>query len=153
MYSAVPIAANDLPAFTASARARRLNKNSNNIYLGVFYDLLFGAGPWVIGSAIAAVALTAIFVNVDGSADTFALFNAPVAIGAIATFASFLLVTYAPKPVPVVSVYHVSCPLRPSDRHHHLCSAVAREQTFQKTAPWWANSAICQAQSLMLPCF
>jgi hypothetical protein len=73
-------------------RQIRLNKPKNNWCLGVTYDILFGSLPWVVGSASVAAGLAAIYTNVEGSADTFALFNAPVAIGAISTFAGFLLV-------------------------------------------------------------
>jgi hypothetical protein len=91
-YAAIPIAASDLPAFAAKARAKRLNKQANNWMLGIVLDLVFGAGPWVLAAALAAAALTAIYKNVENAADTFLLFNAPVALAAIATFASFLLV-------------------------------------------------------------
>jgi hypothetical protein len=59
---------------------------------GIAMDVLLGAGPWVLGVAICAAGLTAIYTEVSGSDDTFALFNAPIAINAISTFASFLLV-------------------------------------------------------------
>lgn len=90
MYSAVSSA--DAAAYAASARMKRLNKPTNMWIVGIAFDLLFGAGPWVFGVAIAAAGLTAIYTEVSGAADTFALFNAPVAITAISTFASFLLV-------------------------------------------------------------
>jgi len=76
----------------AELRVRRLNKQPNNWLMGVFMDLLLGCGPWILGAAVAAAVLTAIYDNVDGAADTFALFNAPVAIAAIASFSAFLLV-------------------------------------------------------------
>jgi len=90
-YSAVVTA--DVTAFAATARFKRLNKSQRNWVLGLALDLVFGAGPWVVGSAVAAAVLAAIYKNVDGSVETFQLFNAPVALGAISTFASFLLVS------------------------------------------------------------
>jgi hypothetical protein len=90
MYSAVSSV--DAANYAAAARAKRLNKPKNNWIAGMLIDLIFGAGPWVFGVAIAAVGLTVIYREVEGAKDTFALFNAPVAITAISTFASFLLV-------------------------------------------------------------
>jgi hypothetical protein len=92
-YSAVPIPGADIATYTAAARAKRLNKEGHHSpILGITLDLIFGALPWVVGSAALAAGLAAIYKNVDGASDTFALFNAPVAVSAIATFASFLLV-------------------------------------------------------------
>jgi len=54
---------------------------------------LVGAGPWVFGVAAVAAGLAAIYENVDGADTTFALFDAPTAVGAISTFAGFLLVS------------------------------------------------------------
>jgi len=76
----------------AELRVRRLNKQPNNWIAGMTFDLLWGAGPWVFGVAAVAAGLVALYENVDGAADTFALFNAPVAIAAIASFSAFLLV-------------------------------------------------------------
>lgn len=76
----------------AELRVRRINKQVNNWFGGMFFDLMLGAGPWVVGIAAVAAGLTALYENVDGAADTFALFNAPVAIAAIASFSAFLLV-------------------------------------------------------------
>jgi hypothetical protein len=90
MYSAVSSV--DAANYAAAARAKRLNKPSNMWFVGMAMDLLLGAGPWLLGVAIAASCLTAIYTEVSGADDTFALFNAPVAINAISTFASFLLV-------------------------------------------------------------
>lgn len=84
--------ATDLTVYTAAARARRLNKPKNNWILGVGFDLLLGAGPWVFGVASVAAGLTAIFKSVDDAPETFLLFDAPSAIAAISTFAGFLLV-------------------------------------------------------------
>ncbi|MDA9633396.1 hypothetical protein N9S81_00490 [bacterium] len=76
----------------AELRARRLNKAKNNWILGMTMDLFIGAGPWVVGVSAVAAGLVAMYENVDGAAETFALFNAPVAIAAIASFSAFLLV-------------------------------------------------------------
>jgi len=86
-------AVTSLPELTAMYRRKRLVKGGNNWMVGMLLDLLFGALPWVLFAAILAVTVTAIRNEVDGAADTFALFNAPVALGAISTFASFLLVS------------------------------------------------------------
>ena len=90
MYSSV--SSTDVANFAARLRLKRLNKPSNNWVGGIFFDLLFGAFPWIFGVALAAVGLTSIYKNVSSAQETFALFNSPVAIAAIATFSSFLLV-------------------------------------------------------------
>jgi len=90
MYAAVAPVAD--ATYAASARRNRLNKAPNNWVVGITLDVLLGAGPWVIGVAIVAAGLTAIYTQVSGSEKTFSLFEAPVAITAISTFASFLLV-------------------------------------------------------------
>jgi hypothetical protein len=149
MYAAVPIAANDLPAFTAQARARRLNKGTNNWVLGITLDLLLGAGPWVYAVAIAAAVLTAIYKNADGAAATFLLFDAPVAVSAIATFASFLLVTCAPKPVTVVSVYHVSCPSALPTVAAPCALQTARRQPRQERKHHWRVSTRDQTEATL----
>jgi len=82
-----------LPELTAMYRRKRLIKDTNNWFLGMTLDLLWGALPWVLFAAILATSITAIRTEVQGASDVFALFNAPVAIGAISTFASFLLVS------------------------------------------------------------
>ena len=82
-----------LPELTAMYRRKRLIKDKNNWILGITLDLVWGALPWILFSAIVATTVTAIRTEVQGADDIFALFNAPVAIGAISTFASFLLVT------------------------------------------------------------
>ena len=81
-----------LPELAAMYRRKRLVKGGNNWMVGMLLDLAFGALPWVLFAAILAASVTAIRNEVDGAADTFALFNAPVALAAISTFASFLLV-------------------------------------------------------------
>ena len=86
------VQADEIAASASILRRKRLNKPKNNWCLGMTMDLVLGAGPWVVGSAAVAAGLTAIYTEVEGASDTFALFNAPVAIGAIATFAGFLLV-------------------------------------------------------------
>jgi len=92
MYNAVPVQA-DVSGLAAAARHKRLNKGKNSILLGAALDVLFGMLPWVVAAALAAVALVAIHQSVSGAPETFQLFNAPVATGALATFASFLLVS------------------------------------------------------------
>lgn len=91
MYGILP--AEDAARSAAQMRVKRLNKPTNNWVLGVLFDLLFGAGPWVIGFVAICSGLVAIYENVEGAGNTFSLFNAPVAIGAISSFAGFLLVT------------------------------------------------------------
>jgi len=90
MYAAVSSV--EVANYAAASRSKRLNKLSNNWVVGIFFDLIFGAGPWVFGVAIVAAGLTTIYTEASGAEATFALFNAPVAITAISTFASFLLV-------------------------------------------------------------
>ena len=90
MYSAVTGV--DSASYASAMRVRRLNKQPNNWLLGITMDLLLGAGPWILGVTTAAAGLTAIYTEVSGAKDTFALFNAPTAINAISTFAAFLLV-------------------------------------------------------------
>jgi hypothetical protein len=92
-YSSIPTAGDDLVQYAAVARARRLNKSDRNWVLGLILDIIFGILPWVLGSAAVAAILTAIYKNVDDAPATFLLFNAPIALGAISTFASFLLVS------------------------------------------------------------
>ena len=92
MYASVATG-EDLATRAAVMRAKRLNKPKNNWVGGIALDLVLGAGPWVIGVCIAAVGLTVLYMEVSGAKDTFALFNAPTAISAISTFASFLLVS------------------------------------------------------------
>ena len=77
----------------ARMRRKRLNKEPNHWGQAVFLDLLFGAGPWVVGTCLVALALWAIHENVDGAPSTYKRLNAPVAIGAISTFSAFLLVS------------------------------------------------------------
>jgi len=92
MYSSVAVT-EDTATRAAALRVSRLNKITNNWVGGVALDLLLGAGPWVIGMVALCAVMTALYDNVDGADTTFALFNAPVAIAAISTFASFLLVS------------------------------------------------------------
>lgn len=77
----------------ATMRRKRLNKEPNYWGQAVFLDLLLGAGPWVVGTCVVALALWAIHENVDGAPSTYKRFDAPVAIGAISTFSAFLLVS------------------------------------------------------------
>lgn len=85
--------ADDAAARAASLRKKRLNKPKNNLWLGVLMDLIWGAGPWVLFWIVICCTIIPLNNYVDGAADVFLVFNAPVAISAIATFASFLLVT------------------------------------------------------------
>jgi hypothetical protein len=92
MYSVIP-PASEVATRSAALRRKRLNKPNNNWFAGMSMDLLFGAGPWVLGMVAICAGMVALYENVDGAADTFAMFNAPAAIGSISTFAGFLLVT------------------------------------------------------------
>ena len=74
-------------------RRKRLNKEPNNWCGAITNDLLWGAGPWLVGTCAVATALWAIHENVDEAPKTFRKFDAPVAIGAISTFSAFLLVS------------------------------------------------------------
>jgi hypothetical protein len=80
-------------ARAAQLRKKRLNKPANNLCLGVTLDLIFGAGPWIAYWLILCGILVPLHQYVDGATDVFSIFNAPVAVSAIAAFASFLLVT------------------------------------------------------------
>jgi len=77
----------------AAMRRKRLNKEPNHWGQAVVLDLLWGAGPWIVGTCAVAVALWAIHENVDEAPRVFRKFDAPVAIGAISTFSAFLLVS------------------------------------------------------------
>ena len=96
-YNPVPVQA-DVSNLAAAARFKRLNKGKNSLLLGAALDVLFGMLPWVVAAALAAVALVAIHQNVSDAPGVFQLFNAPVATGALATFASFLLVSCVHSP-------------------------------------------------------
>jgi hypothetical protein len=90
LYSAVYSA--DAAKHAAASRLKRLNKPSNLWIVGMTIDIILSAGPWILGVAIAASGINIIYTEVSGAEDIFALFNAPVAINAISTFSSFLLV-------------------------------------------------------------
>ena len=107
VYSALPPDVAQRNA--AELRVRRLNKPKNLWWMGMLMDLIFGSGPWVIGSAVVAAALTAIFKEVEGAAATFALFNAPVAIAAIASFSAFLLVGKQSTNLGVCANFYTPC--------------------------------------------
>ena len=77
----------------AQMRRKRLNKQHNNWCQAVTLDLLWGAGPWLIGTCAVATGIWAIHEHVDGAPSTFAQFSSPVAITAISTFSAFLLVS------------------------------------------------------------
>ncbi len=85
--------ATDRQLAMANMRRKRLNKEENNWGQAVFRDLLFGAGPWVVGTCLVALVLWVIHENVDSAPSTFKKFDAPGAIGAISTFSAFLLVS------------------------------------------------------------
>ena len=61
----------------AEKRRKRLNKESNDWCLAIVLDLLFGAGPWIVGTCAVASALWAIHENVDGAPATYKTFDAP----------------------------------------------------------------------------
>lgn len=77
----------------ARMRRKRLNKEPNHWGEAVFLDLLWGAGPWLVGTCAVAVGLWLIHEHVDGAPSVFLRFNAPAAIAAISTFSAFLLVS------------------------------------------------------------
>ena len=77
----------------ARMRRKRLNKEPNHWGEAVFLDLLWGAGPWIVGTCAVAVGLWLIHEHVADAPATFLKFNAPAAIAAISTFSAFLLVS------------------------------------------------------------
>jgi hypothetical protein len=77
----------------AQMRRKRLNKAPNAWCAAITMDLLWGAGPWLIGVCAVAVGLWRLHDTVDGVPETFAHFNSGVAISAISTFSAFLLVS------------------------------------------------------------
>jgi hypothetical protein len=85
--------ATDRQLAMATMRRKRLNKEPNRWGQAILLDLVFGAGPWVIGTCVVAIALWAIHENVNGAPATYKKLDAPVAIGAISTFSAFLLVS------------------------------------------------------------
>ena len=91
MYNAA--AGDDIVTLAALNRRKRLNKKENNWMLGMFYDLVFGALPWTLGAAIIAVIFQSVVVADPSALTRYALFNSPVAISAISSFAAFLLVS------------------------------------------------------------
>ena len=91
MYASVT--SEDVATRAASMRVKRLNKPKNNWIFGITLDLILGAGPWIVGMIAICSIILVLYDNVDGATETFALFNAPVAIASISSFASFLLVT------------------------------------------------------------
>jgi len=80
-------------AARAKARRERLNKESNNVPLAIFYDVLYGAVPWLVGVAAVTSILFAIHEADADAQRIFPQLNAPVAIGTVSTFAAFLLVS------------------------------------------------------------
>ncbi len=74
-------------------RRKRLNKAPNDWCVAIVLDVLFGAGPWIVGTCAVAVGLWAIHENVDDAPATYKKFDSPLAIGAISTFSAFLLVS------------------------------------------------------------
>ena len=92
MYSTIATS-DEVSSRAASMRVKRLNRPKNNWIAGISLDLIMGAGPWVVGMVALCSILVALYDNVDGATETFALFNAPIAIASISSFASFLLVS------------------------------------------------------------
>lgn len=82
-----------MTADIAEMRRKRLNKHPNDWGMAIILDLLWGAGPWLVGTCAVAFGLWAVHEHVDGAPATFLQFNAPAAIGAISTFSAFLLVS------------------------------------------------------------
>lgn len=85
--------ATDRQLAMAGMRRKRLNKATNDWCMAIVLDVLWGAGPWLVGTCAVASGLYAIHRNVDGASDTFKHFDSPAAIGAISTFSAFLLVS------------------------------------------------------------
>ena len=77
----------------AEMRRKRLNKEPNNWCGAIVNDLLWGAGPWIVGTCAVATALWAIHENVDDAPATFKKFDSPAALATISTFSAFLLVS------------------------------------------------------------
>jgi len=77
----------------AQMRRKRLNKERNHWGVAILLDLLWGAGPWIVGVAAVASGLYVVHEHVDGAPAVFLQCAAPAAIGVIGTFAAFLLVT------------------------------------------------------------
>ena len=75
------------------ARVHRLNKQPNNVLLAIFYDVLYGALPWLVGVAAVTSILFAIHEGDEEAQRIFPQLNAPVAVGTVSTFAAFLLVS------------------------------------------------------------
>ena len=61
--------------------------------LGIANDLLFGALPWVIIAALIAAFFQFLAAVVPEALETYKIFSSPVAVGAISSFAAFLLVS------------------------------------------------------------
>lgn len=80
-------------AARAKARVKRLNKESNNVPLAIFYDVLYGAVPWLVGVAAATSILFAIHEADADAQRIFPQLHAPAAVGTVSTFAAFLLVS------------------------------------------------------------
>jgi len=77
----------------AQARYDRLHKASNNVPLAIFYDVLYGAVPWLVGVAAVTSILFAIHEADEEAQRIFPQLHAPVAVGTVSTFAAFLLVS------------------------------------------------------------
>lgn len=92
MYATVSTA-DESATKAAKMRVKRLNKSKNNWIAGIAMDLIVGAGPWVAGAVVLCAILVSLYDNIEGAHSTFELFKSPVAITAISTFASFLLVS------------------------------------------------------------
>ena len=87
------VGSEDITRLAATNRAKRLNKEPNNWVLGMTMDLVFGALPWTVGAALAAVGFQALAVAIPDVLTTYAVFSSPVAVSAISSFAAFLLVS------------------------------------------------------------
>ena len=92
VYSSLQLAESKTMAL-AQMRRKRLNKEPNAWCAAITLDVIWGAGPWLIGICGLAIGLWQLHDNVDGVPETFQHFNSPVAIGAISTFSAFLLVS------------------------------------------------------------
>jgi hypothetical protein len=96
MYTTLP--AQETAMQSAALRLKRLNKPKNNWICGMAMDLVMGAGPWVAGMIAICTGVMILSESLGSGEDTnsqgpLANFAAPAVVGAISTFAGFLLVT------------------------------------------------------------
>ena len=93
LKTVAPTTNQDLSQKRAALRRWRLSKKQNHVVEAVLLDLLWGAGPWLLGTCAVAAGLWAIYENVNGAAAFYKQLESPGALGAISTFSAFLLVS------------------------------------------------------------